>query len=92
MLISFATTSLGVVQKDSCYSEEEVKKLSGLVVKYDTCVFELNEKNKLISQSLQKFDAGPAWWQAPSVVFGGVVVSFAAGATITYILVRDRLE
>jgi hypothetical protein len=51
---------------------------------------ELAEKDILINTKLKKYDAAPAFWQEPSFVVGGIVVSAAVGAGVTWYLLRDK--
>lgn len=75
-----------------CYGGTDLYKLSKAITDLQKCQVELIEKNKVIDEKLTKFDAaaaGPQFWQEPSFVVGGVVISFAVGSLVTaYVINR----
>lgn len=71
-----------------CYAPEQLRKIADGLVELQTCRVDLAAKNQLIEERLKNGPAAaePAWWQSPTVVVGGVVVSFAVGAGLIYLL------
>lgn len=74
-----------------CYSFVEREKIADAIVSLEKCRVEVAEQDWLIRERLTKFDNanGPSFWQDPSFVVGGVLVSFSVGAILTYLVVRD---
>lgn len=72
-----------------CYNPEQMQKLAEGLTDLKKCKIALAEKDHLIQESLMRFDdTGPAWWQEPSFVVGGMVVSVSVTALVTYLIVR----
>lgn len=76
-----------------CYTHDERVKLAAVIVDYEKCKIDLDEKNDLIRRNMLTFDkitTGQAWWQEPSFVWGGMVVSFALGGIFTFLLIQSK--
>ena len=69
-----------------CYTPGERDKIAEAIKDLNYCKMRLRAKDKLVYQRLQTFDGAESlhWWQEPSAVIGGVVVSFSVGALIGY--------
>ena len=82
-----------VTDKPYCYSESELHKLSVLITDLQKCQAELVAKDRLINERLvlpEAAQAGQAWWQTPSFVVGGIVVSASAATILTWYLMHDK--
>jgi hypothetical protein len=90
IFLNQTTILLAEENKPHCYSDKELIKLSKAITLYKQCRVELAEKDILINTKLKKYDAAPAFWQEPSFVVGGIVVSAAVGAGVTWYLLRDK--
>lgn len=76
-----------------CYSKEERLKIAKALVDLKKCEVEVYQKTQLIKQNMLTYDGlnpGPAWWQEPSFVAGGIIVSFSVGTLVTWYLLRDK--
>lgn len=74
-----------------CYNKQEREKIAQAIVDLKKCQFALDEKERLIEKRFMTFDAqhGIAWWQEPTVIVSGIVIS-ASVASIVTVLVIDR--
>ena len=72
---------------DRCFSRLDVEILSSGLRQLEVCKFELKQKSMLV-EKLTKIDPPTvAWWQDPTFVFGGMVVSISVGALVgAYVL------
>lgn len=68
-----------------CYNKQERDKLATAIVDLQKCQLALDEKERLIEKRFITFDAqhGIAWWQEPTVVFSGMVISASVASIIT---------
>ena len=76
-----------------CYTVSQRRRLANLITDYKKCQADLTFRNELIAKellTLDSVDPGPAFWQEPSFVFGGIVVGVAVGSLLTLVLVRGH--
>jgi hypothetical protein len=75
-----------------CYSYADREKIADTIVQLEKCRVEVAEQDWLIRERLTTFGNAnePSFWQDPSFVVGGMLVSFSMGAILTYLVVRDR--
>lgn len=79
------------LRAETCYADEDVSKIAGAIRALDVCEETLRLREQFIET--QKLEALPAalWWQEPTVIVGGLAVSFTVGSLVTLYLVKDRL-
>lgn len=76
-----------------CYTVAERQTIAQAITDLKICRVSLAAKDELIQKNMLSFDgvhAGPSFWQAPEFVFGGIVVSVAAGGLVTFLIMRDK--
>lgn len=73
---------LPATARAECYSTDEVAELARTIKALDQCVGALEIREHFIAE--QKLSPVPesAWWQEPTVIVSGVVVSFSVGLLI----------
>lgn len=76
-----------MAKAEACYSASEVHDLAGAVKDLGACRAELAARERFIEE--QRLSAQPlaAWWQEPSMVVGGIVISAALAASVTAFVV-----
>lgn len=84
----FLSLGISSTSKAECYTTGEVEKLAKAIVDLQNCSMALIEKDELIQVKLAKYDATIAWWQEPSVVVGGLVVSASIATIATVFLLK----
>jgi hypothetical protein len=72
----------------SCFSAEDTRKLSAGITELKTCRAELMLSREFLSTH-KIDDTKPPFYKEPTVIFGGIVVSFGVGGLITYLLMRE---
>lgn len=93
MILSLNTSPVvePIEKNNHCYTDEDVDIMAEAIVDLSKCKIELANKTVLIEQSLNKHDVGSAFWQDPGFVFGGIAVSFSAGALLGWwVSVSDK--
>jgi len=83
----------GAEDSSGCYTLAERRRLAGMITDFRKCQADLTFKNDLITKemlTLDRVNPGPAFWQDPSFVFGGIVVGVAVGSILTLVLVRGH--
>lgn len=74
-----------------CFPPEDISKIAGLVKDHRKCEASLLEKDILLQNRFIEFQAsGEAWWQEPSVILGGIVVSASLATIVTVLLIKDK--
>jgi len=73
-----------------CLDSRDQTKISKAIKDLLKCQIDLDAKNKLIDERLITYQNTPTttWWQEPSVIVGGVTVSFCLGALVAYSMTR----
>ena len=73
-----------------CYNQEDRRKIAETIINLRKCIIETDQQKILIHERLQTFDGAESikWWQEPTTVVGGVVVSFSIGTLIGYLATR----
>lgn len=76
----------------ACYAPEALDTIAREMVEYRKCQVALDEKEKLIETRFVTFEAnhGIAWWQEPTTIVGGLVVSASVATLATFWLVRGK--
>lgn len=77
----------------SCYKKEDIDKIAKGVVELKTCKIELGEKERFIQERMMNPDGinpAIAWWQEPSIIVGGFVVTLSLTGIITYFVVKGQ--
>jgi len=90
LLILFsAGNSLAGVTPEGCFTLEERRKIGQAITDLAKCKVEVAQKDQLIKDNMLQFDKlnqGPAFWQEPSFVFGGMLVGVSVGGLITFLV------
>ena len=75
-----------------CYSSDEVHKIAGGIKELIACRIAVAEKDKLIQERLVTTKGAPgiAWWQEPTFVWGGMVVSASVASLVTLLVVQKN--
>ena len=72
----------------------DISILASSITELRKCQVAVQEKDKLINERLSTYngDSAPriAWWQEPTMVVGGVSVSFLLGSLLVYYGVRGQ--
>jgi hypothetical protein len=76
----------------ACYTKDEVTKLADTINAYHVCESEARLQREYIDKSMADFaSAGSVrWWQDPTVIVSGVVVSFSVGALAAGLMLRSK--
>lgn len=76
----------------ACFSQEDQRGLAEAVVELEKCQIALGEKTRFVDEQFIRFagQPGPAWWQEPHAVLGGMVVSFSLGAALAMFAIQQR--
>lgn len=73
-----------------CYHPDALNLIGQQITERKKCLIELeNEKSLVQTNLINNASQGQAWWQEPSFIVGGIVVTFTTTALITYLLVKD---
>lgn len=75
-----------------CYAPPQLKAIAGTITDLQKCEVALEERERLIQERFIKFEGqnGVAWWQEPSVVAGGVTISFSVGLVIGILVFNKK--
>lgn len=76
-----------------CYEPAALTKIAGAITDLKKCQFDLGEKDKLIANRLENPTVDrphTAWWQEPSVVLGGVVLTASVATLGTLWVVHKK--
>ena len=89
--LDYLCKSQGIDPRCHCYTEVERRALSSTISNLGKCNIELRQANEVIEERLTTFDGaeGLHWWQEPTAIYSGVVVSFSVGALLGYYFI-DR--
>jgi len=90
LLSVISLTALAPSATGACYTDLEMAKIAGTITDLKKCSLALAEKTTLIETKLAKFDAAPAFWQEPTFIMGGTVVSVSLGAMLGFYLARNH--
>lgn len=101
LLLTFLVTNqaFAVTPVDSgapeiiCYSIPQREKIAQAITDLKKCQVDTTAKDELITKNMLTFDgvnSGPSWWQEPSFVFGGMIVSVALGGMVTFLVMRQK--
>lgn len=88
LLLTIIYTSNSLAEQ-GCYSPEERKKIAQAIIDLRLCQVSLMEKDRLIQDKLNSY-SGPQWWQDPTTIVAGTVISLSVGGILTYILVKKN--
>lgn len=90
MLMSSLILSTSLNAADLCLDAAGQAKIATAIKDLEKCHVDLDAKNQLIHERLETFAGAPAlaWWQEPSAIIGGTVVSFSLGAALVYYVTR----
>ncbi len=76
-----------------CYGPADLAKIADAVVDLQKCQLELGEKNQLVLERLAAPQVGASphfsFWQEPSVIVGGIVISAGVASFATYWLLKS---
>ena len=76
-----------------CYTPGQLEKIAQAITDLKKCSLALTEKDRLIQENMLRFDklnAGPAFWQEPMFVWGGIVVGVSVGSLVTFLVMRNK--
>lgn len=76
-----------------CYSQEQRAKIAAAITDLAKCQADVAAKDELIQKHMLTMDGlnpGPAFWQEPGFVWGGMVVGVATGGIITFLVLRGK--
>ena len=74
-----------------CYNVEQRKKIAQAITDLKKCEVDLAARNELIQKNMLTLDGlnpGPAWWQEPAFVWGGIVVGVSVGGLVTFLVMN----
>ena len=73
-----------------CYGPAQMRILANGIQNLKKCEFALEEKERLIEEDFIQFKnkSNVAFWQEPSFVAGGIVLSFSLGLTVGVLFLR----
>lgn len=82
------TTSL--LAQSKCYTEAEVAKIASAITSLTKCENELFLRKTFIDETItaQEPPKQTAWWQEPSVIAGGLVISFSTGLLVSLLIAK----
>jgi hypothetical protein len=73
--------SVPVQSGGACYSDAELSRISKAITDLAACRVSFAEQEMFINENLRKYsESGPSFWQEPSFIAGGLIVSFSVGA------------
>jgi len=75
-----------------CFAPIALDAIATEMVELRKCRIALDEKQRLINERFITFDSnhGIAWWQEPTVIAGGLVISFSLASLLTFWAVQDK--
>ena len=78
---------------EGCFTLEERRKIGQAITDLAKCRVEVAQKDELIKENMLQFDKlnqGPAFWQTPEFVFGGIIVGVSVGGLVTFLVMRHN--
>lgn len=76
-----------------CYGKAQLEKIATAIIELKTCRVNVAEKDALIAERLgdpNVYRPSTAWWQEPSMIVGGIVVSASFASFLTLYMVRKK--
>lgn len=73
-----------------CLTPQQVKKAADAVRDLKHCQIDLAARQKLIHEELLASSAPSPWWQDPSVIIGGMVLSAGVGGLMFLLLAPKK--
>jgi len=70
--------------KYECFTQSQSAKIAKAIVGLKVCESQLSQANAFIVNESQKQKASNPWWLEPSVVGGGMVISFGLGGLVFF--------
>jgi hypothetical protein len=73
-----------------CYTKEGIDIAAKATVDLEKCQKDLQIRENLIKERMEIFNAneGEAWWQNPSTIVAGIVISASVATVITAIVMK----
>lgn len=78
--------------KSVCYSPEQLAAIAQELQGHELCKKTLALREQFIEQAKLNPPPEQAWWQDPSVVMGGVVVSASVGLAIGLLVGQGKIK
>ena len=71
-----------------CYTDQEISILASTIKDHEVCKKTLALREQFIQENLTKYQPQieTSWWQEPSYIAGGVIISFGFGIAIGAVL------
>jgi hypothetical protein len=73
-----------------CFSKEELHDIAGGLRELETCNEALKMRERFIDKEIAAGHDKTAWWQEPSFIVGGIVVSASIASLTTFLIIKSK--